>query len=123
MARTCVLTASDSTPDSGQEVVITATFSNDSSAVTITSLASLIAAQQAGFWEQMAQQLVGQTLAASGDTAITFPVVFVTGQPPSFVVSVDLQAFLSDGTTIDATGVDLTVSTMTLPGGVFPNDT
>ena len=124
MARTCVLTASDTTPTAGQEVTITATFSNDGDEVDIDSVESLIAVSQAGLFEQMTQKLVGQTLApddgSPGETAITFNLVPFTGQPASFTLTIDLAVVLSDATVVNATGVNLTVSPVTLVGGSFP---
>jgi hypothetical protein len=126
MARTCVLSVDDSTPDAGQVVTVSATFHNDGAAVSIVSVASLIAAGQAALYEKMVQNLVGVALPdGSGsptDTVVTFPVVAFSGQAPSFSLTIDLQAFLSDGANIDATGVALTVSPPTFPGGTFPND-
>jgi hypothetical protein len=123
MARTCVLSVDDSTPEAGQQVTVTATFSNDSTEVSITGLVPLSPQAFAGF-SGAEEALVGQTLAPDDgspvETVLTFPVVAAIGQPNSIALTIDFQAILSDGTSIDATGVAITVSPVTLPGDSFP---
>lgn len=126
MARTCVLTVDDSTPTSGQDVTVTATFSNDGDAVDIDVVEQLTPAAQAAFLQQMKTALEGRTLAPEDgspvETAFTFKVVAFNGEQSDKTTTLvlDLQAFLSDGTNINATGVTLTVSPPTLPGDAFP---